>query len=125
MKRLSKKQIIFLQQAIIEETGGTCGIRDDGLLESAINAPFQCYEDEELYPSVQQKGARLGFGLIRNHAFVDGNKRIGVHAMLVFLAINGVELEYLQEELSDMVLRVAAGSYQYEDILKWIIQHQI
>ena len=74
MKRLSKKQIIFLQQAIIEETGGTCGIRDDGLLESAIN---------------------------------------------------GVELEYLQEELSDMVLRVAAGSYQYEDILKWIIQHQI
>ena len=125
MKRLSKKQIIFLQQTLIEETGGTRGIRDDGLLDSAINAPFQYYEDEELFPSVQQKGARLGFGLIRNHAFVDGNKRIGVHAMLVFLAINGVELDYLQEELSDMVLKVAAGSYQYEDILNWIIQHQI
>ncbi|MBQ7061424.1 MAG: type II toxin-antitoxin system death-on-curing family toxin, partial [Clostridia bacterium] len=67
---------------------------------------------------------RLGYGLIMNHPFVDGNKRIGAHAMLVFLALNGIELDYTQDELSDMILGVAAGGSGFEQLLKWIIGHQ-
>ena len=78
----------------------------------------------DTFPSLQQKGARLGYGLICNHAFVDGNKRIGAHAILLFLALNGIELEYTQEELSDMVLNVASGTLRFEDMVKWIIKHQ-
>lgn len=125
MKKLTKAQILMLHQELIQETGGMDGLRDEGLLDSALNAPFQGFGDTDTFPSLQQKAARLGFGLIRNHAFVDGNKRIGAHAMLVFLALNGIELSYTQEELSDMVLNVAAGDSSFEDMVKWIIEHQI
>ena len=76
---LSKEQIILLHSNLITETGGSGGIRDEQLLESAINAPFQTFDNIEVFPSIQQKAARLGYGLIKNHAFVDGNKRIGTH----------------------------------------------
>ena len=99
-------------------------MRDEGLLESAIEAPFQCFESNDLYPSLQQKAARLGFGLIKNHAFVDGNKRIGIHAMLVFLALNGIELAYTQEELIEMVLGVASNEISIEKIVEWIRLHE-
>lgn len=125
MKKLTRAQILALHREIIRETGGTDGLRDEGLLDSAINAPFQGFGGTEQFPSLQQKGARLGYGLIRNHAFVDGNKRIGAHAMLVFLSLNGIELKYTQEELADMVLRIAAGSLQFEDMVHWIIEHQM
>ena len=95
---LSKEQIIELHSHLIAETGGTDGIRDANLLESAIAAPFQSFGGREAFPSLQQKAARLGYGLIRNHAFADGNKRIGTHAMLVFLVLNKIELEYTQQE---------------------------
>lgn len=124
MKRLTKAQVLLLHQALIRETGGRDGLRDEGLLESALNAPFQRFGETEPFPSLQQKAARLGFGLIRNHAFVDGNKRIGAHAMLVFLALNGVELSYTQKELSDMVLDTAAGEATFEDMVRWILDHQ-
>ena len=77
-----------------------------------------------MFPSLQQKAARLGFGLVQNHPFVDGNKRIGAHAMLVFLSLNGVELTYTQQELSGMILDVAAGKQSFEDMVVWIQQHQ-
>ena len=125
MKRLSKEQVIALHNALVDATGGTTGLRDEGLLESALNTPFQSFGDTDVYPSIQQKGARLGFGLIKNHAFLDGNKRIGAHAMLVFLALNGVELEYTQKELSDMVLSVASGELSFDDMVKWVIEHQV
>lgn len=125
MKKLTKEQIIMLHSELIRETGGVDGLRDEGLLDSALNAPFQGFGDTDTFPSLQQKGSRLGYGLICNHAFVDGNKRIGAHAMLVFLSLNGIELEYTQEELSDMVLNVASGTLQFEDMLMWIIKHQI
>lgn len=125
MKRLSKEQVIMLHRALIKETGGTDGLRDEGLLDSALNAPFQSLGDADAYPSIQQKGARLGFGLIQNHAFVDGNKRVGVHVMLVFLSLNGIDLEYTQKELSDMVLSVAAGNLSFQEMVKWITKHQI
>jgi len=124
MKKLTKEQILLLQQDLIEQTGGTAGLRDEGLLESALFTPFQSFDGNDMFPSLQQKAARLGFGLIQNHPFVDGNKRIGAHAMLVFLSLNGVELTYTQQELSGMILDVAAGKQSFEDMVVWIQQHQ-
>lgn len=122
---LSKEQILMLHSQLISETGGIGGIRDIALLESAINIPFQSFGDKDVYPSIQQKAARLGFGLVKNHAFVDGNKRIGAHAMLVFLALNQIELEYTQKELSDIILEIASGEKEFDDLCKWVIAHQV
>lgn len=125
MKRLSKEQILKLHEQLIEQTGGRDGVRDYNLLESAIETPFQSFGGDELYPTIQAKGARLGYGLIKNHCMIDGNKRIGAHSMLVFLALNGIELQYSQKELYETILQVADGSLEYEDLLKWILEHQI
>ncbi len=115
----------MLHSQLIAETGGTDGIRDETLLESALNAPFQTFGDTQAFPSIQQKAARLGYGLIQNHAFVDGNKRIGTHAMLIFLALNKIELEYEQNELVDFILQIADGSLSFNDLLRWVIEHQV
>lgn len=125
MKRLSKEQILMLHSQLIEEYGGSDGVRDYNLLDSALENPFQSFCGEELYPTLQAKAARLGYGLIKNHCMIDGNKRIGTHAMLVFLAINGIELDYTQKELYETILAIADGSLEYEDLLKWILEHQV
>ena len=122
---LSKEQVILLHAQLIAETGGAEGVRDEGLLESALYAPFQSFGDRDVYPSIQQKAARLGMGLTKNHAFLDGNKRIGAHAMIVFLALNRIELRYTQKELSDTFLQVAAGNLSFNQLLNWILDHQI
>ena len=83
MKILKKRQILLLHSVLIAESGGSDGVRDEGLLDSAVNTPFQTFSGQDLYPTVLEKAVRLGFGLIRNHPFIDGNKRIGTHAMLV------------------------------------------
>lgn len=124
MTILSKEQIITLHAQLIKETGGVGGLRDEGLLDSALNAPFQSFGSVEPFPSIQQKAARLGYGLIMNHPFIDGNKRIGAHVMLVFLALNGIELEYTQDELASEILSVASNNSGFEHLLKWIIEHQ-
>lgn len=124
MKRLSKEQILMLHSQLMEQTGKATYVRDFTLLESAINAPFQAFGGEELYPTIQAKGTRLGYGLIKNHCMLDGNKRIGTHAMLVFFALNAIELSYTQKELYEMILAVAGGSLEYEDMLKWVWEHQ-
>ncbi len=125
MIRLSKTQILLLHEQLIAETGGSSGLREEGMLDSALNAPFQTFGGEDAYPSLQQKAARLCFGLVKNHPFVDGNKRIGAHVMLVFLALNGIELQYTQTELSDVILQLAAGTIQSSDLLDWILTHQL
>ena len=125
MIRLSKPQILLLHEQLIAETGGSSGLRDEGMLDSALNTPFQTFAGEDVYPSLQQKAARLCFGLVKNHPFVDGNKRIGAHVMLVFLALNGIELQHTQTELSDVILQLAAGAIQSSDLLDWILTHQI
>ena len=125
MIRISKSQIVLLHEQLIEATGGSSGLRDEGMLDSALNAPFQTFGGEDVYPSLQQKAARLCFGLVKNHPFVDGNKRIGAHAMLVFLALNGIELQHTQTELSEVILQLAAGALQPTDLLDWILTHQI
>ena len=125
MIRLSKSQILLLHEQLIAETGGSSGLRDEGMLDSALNTPFQTFAGKDVYPSLQQKAARLCFGLVKNHPFVDGNKRIGAHVMLVFLALNGIELQHTQAELSEVILQLAAGTLQSTDLLDWILSHQI
>ena len=120
---LSKEQVIMLHEQLIDETGGSHGLKDEGLLESALASPFQSFDGKDLFPSTYQKAARLGFGLASNHAFIDGNKRIGAHVMLVFLALNNIEIEYSQKELIDLFLGVASGYIDYQDVLNWIILH--
>ncbi|WP_288703808.1 type II toxin-antitoxin system death-on-curing family toxin [uncultured Clostridium sp.] len=124
MIRLSKEQVILLHQRLIETTGGSSGIRDEGMLESALSNPFQSFGDVELYPSIQAKAAQLCFGIVKNHPMIDGNKRLGTHVMLVFMALNGYELSYTQQELSSTILDLAAGKIGFETILQWIISHQ-
>ncbi len=121
---LSKEQVLMLHERLSEATGGSKGIRDEGLLDSALSNPFQSFGGEELYSSVQAKAAQLCYGLVKNHAMLDGNKRIGTHVMLVFLALNGYELEYSQKELSDIILALAAGKVCADGLLQWIIEHQ-
>ncbi len=121
---LSKEQVLKLHTSLIKTTGGSNGIRDEGMLDLALNNPFQSFGGKELYPSIQAKAARLCFGLVRNHAMLDGNKRLGTHVMLVFLALNGYELSYSQKELSDVILALASGNIGEKEILQWIIEHQ-
>ena len=121
---LSKQQIIAMHHALVMDTGGLDGLRDEGLLDSAIAAPFQTFDSTELFQSVHQKAARLACGLVQNHPFLDGNKRIGAHAMLVFLALNGISLSYTQDELSSIFLKMAAGAIDYDDLLQWVVDHE-
>lgn len=125
MIRFTKEQIIKLHEQIITQTGGETGIRDMKLLDSAIMTPFQSFDNNDLYPSIQLKAARLCYGLIKNHPFVDGNKRIGTHIMLLFLYFNNIELQYTQKELSEFILQIAYGTKNYENLLNWINEHQI
>ena len=125
MKKMSNEQVLLLHTQLIEQTGGSDGVRDYNLLESATGTPFQSFGGDELYPTIQAKAARLGYGLSKNHSMIDGNKRIGTHAMLVFLALNGIELKYTQKELYETILDVASGKLDYEDLLQWVLEHQI
>lgn len=120
----SKQQLLKMHSDLLAQTGGLDGLRNEGLLESALAAPFQTYDAQELFRSIQEKAARLAYGLIQNHPFIDGNKRIGTHAMLVLLALNGIELIYTQDELSDIILKIAASTASYEDLLAWILKHE-
>ncbi len=123
MKYPSKRQILLLHHTLIETSGGAEGVRDEGLLDSALMTPLQTFGNEELYPTLIHKAARLAFGLINNHPFIDGNKRIGTHAMLVFLALNGVELSYTDEDLVAIILDVAAGKIDEATLRSWIDRH--
>lgn len=125
MIRFSKDKVLLLHQLIAEETGGSIGVRDEGLLESALEGAFATFDGRELYPTKEEKGARLGYTLISNHAFVDGNKRIGVHVMLTFLEVNGIRLQFTDDELVDAGLSVASGRMKYEDLLKWVLEHEV
>ncbi len=123
MKILSKRQILMLHTALIAQTGGIDGVRDEGLLDSAINAPFQTFAEQDLYPTVLEKAVRLGFGLISNHPFLDGNKRIGAHAMLTFMGVNQINLCCTDEELISLILQVASGRLDYDGMLEWLKSH--
>ena len=115
--------VLDMHKLIAEKTGGSPYLRDASLLESALNAPFQTFGGKSLYPTLLHKAARLGHSIVSDHPFVDGNKRIGVHAMLVFLAINGVETDCTQQELIETGLSLANGTLSFEELLKWLCRH--
>ena len=109
---------------IAEETGGSIGVRDEALLESALESAFAGFGDREFYPSKEEKGARLGYTLISNHAFIDGNKRIGMYVMLTFLEVNGIRLNCTNDEVASVGLSLADGSMDYGALLQWILDHK-
>ena len=123
MNMLTKKQILLLHSQLIRQSGGSDNIRNEGMLDSAISQPFQTFDDMELYPSIVDKAVRLGYGLITNHPFVDGNKRIGTHALLVTLDINGIELQYQDDDLIHLILKIASGKADDRVLRTWILAH--
>lgn len=124
MIRFSEEKVKLLYRLMVEETGGSYGIRDEELLRSALEGIFQTSDGKELYPTKEEKGARLGYSLISDHAFVDGNKRIGIYVMLTFLEVNGIPLECTEEELANIGLAVASGEKKYEELLEWVRKHR-
>ena len=125
MIKFSKDKVLLLHKLIAQETGGSIGIRDEGLLESALEAAFSGFGDKEFYPTKEEKGARLGYNLISNHAFVDGNKRIGMYVMLTFLEVNGIHMDCTNDDVSSTGLAVASGKMDYDALLQWVRDHRI
>ena len=124
MNKFSKDKVKLLHQLLAEATGGSIVVRDEGLLDSALESAFSGFGEQEFYPSKEEKGARLGYALISNHAFVDGNKRIGIYIMLTFLEMNGIRIQCTDEELVHIGLSVADGGMKYEDLLQWVRDHE-
>ena len=124
MIKLSGAKVKQLHQRLADATGGSVGVRDEGLLDSALESAFSGFGEQEFYPTKEEKGARLGYALISNHAFVDGNKRIGTYIMLTFLEMNGIRIRCTDEELVHIGLSVADGSMKYEDLLQWVRDHE-
>ncbi len=124
MHNLTVEQIIKLHTDLVMASGGSDGIRDRGLLESAVNAPFQSFGGYDVYPTIYEKAARLGFGLAQNHAFIDGNKRIAAHAVLTFLSLNGIEIDCTEFELFSLFYKLAASEISFENLVDWIKTHE-
>ena len=118
MIKFSKEKVLLLHQLIAQETGGSAGVRDEGLLGSALETAFSGFGGQEFYPT-------NGYSLISNHAFVDGNKRIGVYVMLTFLEVNGIRLDRTNEDVVHIGLSVENGSMGYEALLAWVREHRI
>ena len=124
MIKFSEEKVLLLHKLITEETGGDPNLRDKARLESALESAFATFDGEELYPTKQEKAARLGYSLISNHAFVDGNKRIGMYVMMTFLEVNGIKIRPTVDDVARVGLAVAAGEMKYEDLLAWILENQ-
>ncbi|WP_195984890.1 type II toxin-antitoxin system death-on-curing family toxin [Clostridium sp. D33t1_170424_F3] len=124
MINLTVAEIINLQERLIRKTGGLSGVRDIGMLESAVYSSMQSFGEEDVYPTPVERAARLAFALTMNHPFLDGNKRIGMLTMLMTLKLNHVCIQYTQQELIDLGLAVANGKMKYDDILRWINAHR-
>ena len=124
MIKFSRDKIKLLHQLMAEATGGSIGVRDEGLLDSAIEGAFATFDGVELYPSKEEKAAKLGYSLISNHAFVDGNKRIGVYVMISFLELNRINIEAENEDVVRLGMGVAEGTMNQDDVLKWIMKNR-
>ena len=124
MIKFDEEKVLLLHQLVIESTGGSYELRDIKLLDSALSSAFQTFDNKELFPTKEEKGAKLGYYLVSNHAFVDGNKRIGLLVMLSFLEINGIHLKYTDDELIELGLGLASDKVSYEELLSWINSHK-
>ena len=118
------EQVVKLHSSLIAKTGGMDGIRDENLLDSALNSLFQTFDGNELYPDIFDKAAQLCYSLVENHPFADGNKRTGVHLNLLFLKLNGEKIEYTQSELIDFGLGIASGKMTKDSIKEWLLNHK-
>ena len=123
MKYLYPKQVLYLYQQIVQQTGGTVGLRDEGLLESAVYRPQASFGGQDLYPDVFSKAAALGHSIILNHPFVDGNKRIGFEAMRLMLRLNGQDIHASLEAKYDFVIDIAKGKLTEQAIADWLTRH--
>ena len=123
MIHLSLSEVYELHNKLIHATGGSPGVRDNGLLESAVIGCYQSFGGVDLYPTIIDKSARMAYAICKNHPFIDGNKRVAVTAMLVKLRLNGINLTFTQPELVALGLGIADGSLEYEDIISWINEH--
>ena len=119
----TKDQIIMLNEAIYKRYGGDVGVLNDGMLDSALQTPFQTFGGEELYPETKDKIIRLAYGLIKNHSFRDGNKRIGALVLLTLLEINGYHVNASNEEFADIIMGIAASEKDDEALKKWVEEH--
>ncbi len=125
MKTISLEELLVFHRKIIEKTGGSKGIRDLNLIESALNRAFVTFESKDLYKDVIDKIAAITYGLIQNHGFVDGNKRIGIAVLLFLLKLNELKIRYSQEELFKLGLGIADGLITEENLRNWIRHHEI
>lgn len=124
MKMISIDQVMVLHQKIIDVTGGKNGIRDKNLLESALNNAFATFDSIELYQSIEEKCANICFAIIKNHPFIDGNKRLGIYIMLILLDHNNINIEFEQNELVGLGLGIAESRYDQKSIFNWIKKHE-
>ena len=122
MITLGKEQVVFLHKTLLDSTGGLAGIRDVSLLDSALAAPFQTFDGVGLYQSTAAKIARIVYGLVKNHPFVDGNKRIGTYVMMVLLELNRIEADFSDEEIINIGLGLASGEMSSEQLLDRILE---
>lgn len=125
MKHVSIIQVLQLHTKMIQATGGVDRVRDQTLLESALYNALSTFDGKELYPTIEDKCANICFSLIKNHPFIDGNKRIGLFIMLILLEYNNVILRYDQSELVNIGLGIADGSLNQEYIINWIKKHKV
>lgn len=122
MIKFSQEKALFLHELLIEETGGSAGVRDYGLLDSALESAYATFDGADLYPSIEDKAAKIGYSLISNHSFVDGNKRIGMFVMICFLEVNGLRVNATNDDVICAGLAVASGSMNYDRFKEWIIK---
>jgi len=120
---ITADDVIQIHSSVIQRSGGMDGLRDRAGLEAAISAPMQSFGGQDLYPTTVEKIARLGYGLASNHAFVDGNKRIGAMMTQLLLKWNGFQMSLRSGELADMFIAIADGSAKESDLLAWIQTH--
>ena len=125
MRVLSVEEILLLQRKLIERTGGSQGVRDQGLVASAVNRASATFDGCDLYGTVEHKIAATIYGLVNNHGFIDGNKRIGIAVMLLLARLNGIQLRYRQNELVELGLGIADGRIDESGIIEWINIHTI
>ena len=124
MKKLDTDQVLYLHNLMHSATGGLTGIRDLAVLESAIYNTYASFEGRELYKTIEEKAARQAYGIIRNHPFIDGNKRAGLFVMLVFLELNKIELDFKQAELVYLGIGIDNGLISPEQITEWVLKHK-
>jgi death-on-curing protein len=123
MRYLSLGEVVRLHQMLVESSGGALGVRDLGLLDSALAQPRATFDGRDLHATLLEKAAALCTSLVQNHPFVDGNKRVGHAAMATFLILNGVEIAATVDEQEQLILNLSAGLHSREDIAAWLQSH--